>query len=235
MPGGGAARTEGSAPPTTQRTGSGPAPGPGQVEDAAGDLAFEAGRVEVAFAGDDEVGVFEAGGQADDPGHEVEARFEAGAEDGQAAAETARGAGARDGGDVDADLGAVAPRRSLRRRALRSATCSGVAPFCGPKIVAASRKGVVTSQATTSSTPPGRGRAGRRVARQRDRGEGAPAPVGRGRAAAADDDAAGAGVAGGQEQLAHAGRVGVDRFVVLGVGDEGAAGGLGHLDDGGEG
>ncbi len=34
------------------------------------------------------------------------------------------------------------------------ATWAGVAPFCGPKISAASRNGVTTSQATTTSAPP---------------------------------------------------------------------------------
>ena len=59
-----------------------------------------------------------------------------------------------------------------------------------------------------------------------DRLDRAQAAVGRGGAAAADDDAPGTGVPGGEEQLAHAGRVGADGVVALGVGEPGAAGGL---------
>ena len=48
----------------------------------------------MAFAGGDQVGLLDAGGEADEAGDEVEARFEAGTEDVEAAAETAHGAGA---------------------------------------------------------------------------------------------------------------------------------------------
>jgi hypothetical protein len=50
------------------------ASGPGQTEDAAGDLPFERRWVEVALAGDDEIGTLEAGGEANEVGHEVEPR-----------------------------------------------------------------------------------------------------------------------------------------------------------------
>ncbi len=113
MPSGGSASRPRSAAPTTQRTGRGPgracgAPaGSGEIEDAAGDLAFEGRGVEVALAGDDEVGILEAGGKADEVRHEVEAGEEAGAQHEQAAAEAACGAGSGGRGDVDAHFGAV--------------------------------------------------------------------------------------------------------------------------------
>jgi hypothetical protein len=45
-----------------------------QIEDAARDLPFERRGVEVALAGDDEIGTLEAGGEANEVGHEVEPR-----------------------------------------------------------------------------------------------------------------------------------------------------------------
>ena len=61
-----------------QRSPASPA-GPGQLEHAARHLALEGGRIEVALAGDDQVGALHAPGQADEAGDEVEARLDAGA------------------------------------------------------------------------------------------------------------------------------------------------------------
>ena len=44
-------------------------------------------------------------------------------------------------------------RASSRRRFSSTSTSAGDAPFCGPKIAGASRKVVVTSQATSTSAP----------------------------------------------------------------------------------
>jgi hypothetical protein len=52
------------------RTGAGTS----QIEDAARDFSFERRGVEVALAGDDEIGTLEAGGEANEVGHEVEPR-----------------------------------------------------------------------------------------------------------------------------------------------------------------
>ena len=104
------------------------------------------------LAGDDQVGPLQPVGQADQPGHEVEAGLDPGAERDQPAGQPARRAAARDVGDVDARLTPVAGRHldqapaelhDLRRRGA----------LLRPEHGAASLNRVVTSQATTSSTP----------------------------------------------------------------------------------
>ena len=65
--------------------------------------------------------------------------------------------------------------------------------------------------------------------------EGAEAAVGRRGAAAADHDAPRAGVAGGQEELAHAGGGGAHRVVAPWPREQRTSRGTGHLDDGGQG
>ena len=136
----------------------------------------------MALAGEHQVGAVESVGQADETATRSKPGLDPRAQRDQAAGEAAGGAGAGHGGDVDARLDPVAapPRRAggAARPPARS-----VAPFCGPKTTAASTKGVVTSDATTSSTPAQR-------VRRADGVEGAHATVGRGGAAAADDDAA---------------------------------------------
>ena len=61
------------------------APGAGELEHATGHLAVERRGVEVSLAGDGEVGPLQAAGQADQPGHEVEARLDPGPEGDQPA------------------------------------------------------------------------------------------------------------------------------------------------------
>ena len=86
---------------------------------------------------------------------------------------------------------------------------------------------MVTSQATMSSMSLERGRRAHGLV-------GAHPAVGRGGAAAADDDAPGPRVAGGEEQLAHAGGVGTHRVVTPGPREQGTPRGTGHLNDGGQ-
>ena len=86
--------------------------GPGQLEHAARHLALEGRRVEVALAGDDQVGALHALGQPDEAGDEVEPRLDAGPERDQPAGQAPGRAGAGHGGDVDAGLArGSAPRR----------------------------------------------------------------------------------------------------------------------------
>ncbi len=167
----------------------------------------------------------DAAGQPDHARHQVEARLDPGAQGQPGRRPGPRRPRRRARCHIDADLAPVAVRHRGEARASVS-TCAAVAPFWGPKIRAASRKGVVTSQATTSSTPP-------RASGRAHRLEGPPAAVGGGGAAAADHDAARAGVPGGQQELADPGGAGADRVVPAGPGQQGAAGGTGHLDDGG--
>ena len=182
----------------------------------------------MALAGDDEVRPLQALAQADQAGHEVEAGLNAGAQGDQASRQPARRAATGHAGDVDARLAAVARGHRRRGAGRARATCAAVAPFCGPKTAAASPKRVVTSQATTSSIPP---QCGGRT----DGLVGAQAAVGRGGPAAADHDAPGARVAGGQEELADAGRAGAHRVVAPRPREQGTARGTRHLDDGGQG
>ena len=79
----------------------------GQSEHAAGHLAAEGGRVEVALAGHHDVGGLQPGRQTDQAGDEVESRLNASTERDESAGQAAGRAGTRDVGDVHADF----PRR----------------------------------------------------------------------------------------------------------------------------
>ena len=83
---------------------------------------------------------------------------------------------------------------SCASRSRRMRTCSGVAPFCGAKTSAASRKRASTSHATSSGTESGAA----------ERLDGADSAVGRGDAAHADDDPVRADRDRGGDELAHA-------------------------------
>ncbi len=68
-------------------------------------FAHEGRGVDAAFAADDEVGGLDAVGEASGGGEEIEAGLEVGAKEGEEAeAESARGAGAWDGGQVLAGM-----------------------------------------------------------------------------------------------------------------------------------
>ena len=116
-PGGGEASSERSDGAGDAEDGQRPTrPPPAQLEHAAGHLAPEGGRVEVALTGDGQVGPLEAAGQADQTGHEVEARLDAGPERQQPPGQPAGRARPGHGGHVDAGQFPVA-RRHLGRGA----------------------------------------------------------------------------------------------------------------------
>ncbi len=106
--------TSGSASPTMTTTGR-PAGG-GEVADAADDLAVEALGVEVALAGDDDVGVADPLVELDVLGDEVEPADEASAEGGQPAGQPAGRTGAVELGHIDAVLDGVAPGELFQPR-----------------------------------------------------------------------------------------------------------------------
>ena len=86
----------------------------GPLEHAADDLALEARDVELALAGDDELGAVERGVEPRGLRDDVEAGLEPRAERGEPAGETTRGAAAFDLGDVDARSAAGRRRRAAR-------------------------------------------------------------------------------------------------------------------------
>ena len=114
---------------------------------AARNLALEGRGVQMALARDDQVGRREAGRQPGHGGHQVETGHEARPQGGEAPGQPAGGPRARDGVDVDAEVPPVAVGQGAEAVGQHT-TCSGDAPFCGPKTAAASTKRVVTSQAT---------------------------------------------------------------------------------------
>ena len=155
-------------------------------------------------------------GQADEAGDEVEAGLYARPERDQPARQASGGTPARHAGDVDARLAPVAVRHLdqapperldlLRRGAL---------------LRPEHRRGIGEARRdVTGHDEVDAGQRGRR-AHGLERAE---AAVGGGRPAAADDDAASPGVAGGQEELADAGRGGAHRVVAPRAGEEGAPG-----------
>ncbi len=143
-PGGGAASTDASAPPAMQTTGRCLAvrtPGPGELEHTARHLAVERRGIEVPLPGDGQVGPLQTVAEADQPGHEVEAGLDPGAERDEPARQPACRAAAGDAGDVDARLTpvaggdldeALAERRDLCRRGalLRPEHGGGVTEAC---------------------------------------------------------------------------------------------------------
>ena len=173
-PGGGDSEQRRSAPPDDAQHGTAPA---GQGQDATGNLPVERRRIEVALAGDHQIGGSDEA-RADRPARPPgRSRARGGHRGRPARPPSPRPLRPRAGVDVDAEVPPVAvgqgPRRSVNR-----AICSGVAPFWGPKTRAASRKGVVTSQATTSSIPAS-------ASGEPTAWHGAPTAVGGGRTAAA--------------------------------------------------
>ena len=111
--------------------------------------------VEQPFAGDDQVGTFDARGQLDRSATSSKPLVERGAERRQPPGQAAGRARAVEGADVDAKALLVELGQALSRRVSRS-TWAGDAPFCGEKVTAASTKRVVTSQPTCRSTPASR-------------------------------------------------------------------------------
>ena len=202
-------------------------PGAGELEHSTGHLAVKRRGVEMPFPGDGEVGPLQPARQADQPGHEVEARLDPGAEGGQPAGQPAGRATSRDAGDVDPGLVPVAGGHRHEATAqlhdLRG---------CGALLRPEHRSGVVETGGDVArddqlDPPQGGGRAHGL--------EGTEAAVRRRRAAAADHDAARAGVAGGQEELAHAGGRGAHRVVAPWPREQRTSRGTGHLHDGGQG
>ena len=160
--------------------------------------------------------------QPDQPGHEVEAGLDPGAEGDEPARQPARRPAARDAGDVDAGLTpvtgrdldeALAERHDLRRRGAL------LRPEHGGGVTEAGRH----VGGDDELDPPQCRRRSHGLVR-------AQAAVGRRGAAAADHNAAGPRVAGGQEELAHAGGGGAHRVVVPGPRQQGTPRGAGHLD-----
>ena len=85
--------------------------GPGQGQDAARDLAVERGRIDVALAGDDQVGSCHSLGQAREVGDEFESLLHPCAEGEQAAGQATGSARAGQGRDVDPGLTAISRRQ----------------------------------------------------------------------------------------------------------------------------
>ena len=174
--------------------------------------------------GDGQVGPLQPAAEADQPRHEVEAGLDPGAEGDQPARQPARSPAARDGRDVDAGLTAVARRDLVEALAeLDDLRCRGalLRPEHGGG-VAEARCHVAGDD---ELDPAQGGRRSHGLVR-------AEAAVGRGGTAAADHNPACPGVAGSQQQLAHAGGGGAHRVVVPGSRQEGAPRGAGHLDHG---
>ena len=133
--------------------------GRGEGADPADDLAVEALGVEVALAGDDDVG----GARSARRGRRARRR---GRSRGRSRAPTASNPPASPPAapravDVRGRRHRTrrgSARRVARRRACSSRTWAGVAPFCGANTLAASTNRVRTSQATWRSTAPSRAR-----------------------------------------------------------------------------
>ena len=222
-PAGGATSSDRSAPPAMHRTGSGVPARPGQREHAPGHLAVERGRVEVALAGDDQVGPLHPLGQAHQLGDEVEARLDPRAERDQATGEAPGGAGAGHRRHVDAGLAPVA-RGDVGQAAPERLHLLGRGALLGPE-----HRGGIEE---------GRGHVARHdeldAVQRLGRTHGverALTAVGRGRPPAADDDAARSRVARRHEELPDARRAGADRVVAVGPRQQGASRRTRHLDD----
>ena len=100
-PGGGDRAAPCRLPPTMHSTGQRPG---GQGEYAARDLALERRRIEVALAGDHQVGPGEALGQPGHAGHQVEAGHDAGAEGDEPPGQPPGGPRAGNGVDVHPEV-----------------------------------------------------------------------------------------------------------------------------------
>ena len=166
----------------------------------------------MALARDDEVGRLEAGRQPGHRRHQVETGQDTSPQGGEAPRQAAGRPGALDGVDVDAEVPPVAVGQGAeavgqhhdlpgRRALLRPEHRGGVDEA----------RGHVAGHLQLDALQGGAGA---------DDLDGAPPPVGGGRAAAADDDPGGAGVAGAEDEVAHARCVRRHGVVAAGIGDQ---------------
>ena len=108
-------------------------PGVGRpLEHPADDLALEARDVELALAGDDELGAVERGVEPGGLRDDLEAGLEPGTERGEPAGEPAGRAAALELGDVDARPLPVDPGELLEPAGQQARPAPPMAPFCGP-------------------------------------------------------------------------------------------------------